>query len=66
MAKPIVVELTKAANGYPKGAELGFATEAKATSVLGEGSFKVTRHQDGSPVEQPKTAPSASKDEKKG
>ena len=66
--KQILVELTKAANGYPKGAELGFATEAKASSVLGD-SFKVVRHQDGSPVETRKAAqdaPDATKDGKKG
>lgn len=54
--KPIVVQLTKAANGYPKGAELGFDSEAKATSALGEGAFKVTGYQDKSEY----TAPAAS------
>jgi hypothetical protein len=41
---------------YPKGAELGFASEAKATSTLGEGAFKVLRHQDGTEYEAPKRA----------
>lgn len=67
--KPIVVELTKEANGFPKGAELGFASEAKATSTLGEDTFRVVRHQDMTPVDAPKastTATSATKDGKKG
>ena len=54
MSKPIRVQTTKAVNAYPKGAELGFESEAKATSVLGEGSFKVLGYQDGSAYEAPK------------
>ena len=61
--KPIRVQLTKAVNGYPKGAELGFASEKDAASVLGEGAFKVLGHQDGSAYEAPKK-PAAKKDEK--
>lgn len=68
MSKPIVVELTKDTNGYPKGAELGYDSEAKARKVLGE-SFKVVRYQSGDPYDAPKArqdAPSAAKDGKKG
>lgn len=53
-SKPIRVQLTKATARYPKGAELGFETEAKAASVLGDGAFKVVSHQDGSTYEAPK------------
>lgn len=62
MTKPIVVRLTKAAAGFPKGAELGYATEAQARTVLGDDTFTVVRHQDGSAYEAPKRAKS---DEKK-
>ena len=61
-SKPIRVQLTKAAGGYPKGAELGFESEAKAASVLGEGAFKVLGNQDGTAYDAPKRA--AKKDEK--
>lgn len=66
-SKPIVVELTKAVEGYgPKGATFGYDSEAKAASVLGEGAFKVLRHQDGGEVEPRKAAKSdAKKDEGK-
>lgn len=65
MTKPIRVQTTKATAGYPKGAELGFETEAKATSVLGEGAFKVLGLQNGQPYEAPKrTAKSDDKGEK--
>lgn len=66
MTEPIVVETTKQTEGYPKGSELGFASVAKAESVLGEGAFKVVRNQDGSEYQAPKQAPAktASKDEK--
>lgn len=56
MAKPIVVELTKANGDFPKGALLGFETESKASSTLGDGSFKVLRHQDGTLIDEPKSA----------
>ena len=59
MTKPIRVQLTKAVNAYPKGAELGFASEKDAASVLGEDSFKVLNHQDGSAYEAPKKAAKA-------
>lgn len=54
MTKDIVVELTRAVGLYPKGTELGFASEAKAASVLGEGAFKVVRYQSGEAYEAPK------------
>ena len=63
-SKPIKVRLTKDAGGFLKGAELGYATEAKATSVLGEGTFTVVSYQDGSPYEAPKSKSDAKKDEK--
>lgn len=56
MSKPIVVETTKATAGFPKGAELGFDTEAKAAKILGDDAFKVVRFQDGSVYEAPKKA----------
>lgn len=60
MSRPIVVELTKATDAYPKGAELGFDTEAQARKALGEdASFKVTRYQDGGPYEAPKASKKA-------
>jgi len=46
MAKPIVVQVTKQTGDYVKGAELGFDSEAKATSTLGDGAFKIVRYQD--------------------
>ena len=55
-SKPIRVQTTKATDSYPKGAELGFASEKDATSVLGEGAFKVLNHQDGSSYTAPKSA----------
>jgi hypothetical protein len=64
MAKPIRVQTTKATDTYPKGAELGFASEKDAASVLGEGAFKVLNHQDGSAYEAPKKATSKSDSEK--
>ncbi len=69
MAKPIVVQVTKQTGDYVKGAELGFDSEAKATSTLGDGTFKVVRHQDQTAYEAPTTrqaAPDESKTEKKG
>ena len=51
MSKPIVVEVTKTGTDWPKGAELGYESEAQARKALGDGAFKVLRHQDGSPVE---------------
>ena len=65
MSKPIVVETTKATDDYPKGAELGFETETKATSTLGEGAFKVTRYQDGGAYEAPKASTRADSADKK-
>ena len=62
-SKPIRVQLMKAAGGYPKGAELGFESEAKAASVLGEGAFKVLAYQNGEAWDAPKK-PAAKKDEK--
>ena len=64
-SKPIKVRLTKDAGGFLKGAELGYATEAKATSVLGEGTFTVVSHQDGSEYEPPKSRASDKKDDAK-
>ncbi len=69
MSKDIVVQVSKQTGDYVKGAELGFASEAKATSVLGDGNFKVIGYQDKSPYEAPaarQDAPDASKSEKKG
>ena len=69
MSKPVVAEVTKANARYPKGAELGFDSEAKAKSVLGEGNYKITRYQSGDPYEAPKratTTQDASDDGKKG
>ncbi|MDQ3654011.1 MAG: hypothetical protein M3457_02880 [Chloroflexota bacterium] len=51
MTRDIVVETTKATDAWPKGTELGYASEAKATSVLGEGAFRVVRYQDGTAIE---------------
>lgn len=45
--KPIRVRLTKASGAYPKGAELGFASEKAAASVLEEGAFEVVGYQNG-------------------
>ncbi len=56
MVKPIVAQLTKAVGDYPKGAELGFDSVAKANSVLGDESYKVVSYQDGSPWEAPTKA----------
>ncbi|MDQ3540652.1 MAG: hypothetical protein M3440_08195 [Chloroflexota bacterium] len=53
MVKPIVVQVTKQTGDYVKGAELGFDSEAKATSTLGDGTFKIVRHQDFSEYEAP-------------
>ena len=64
MSRPIVVETTKVTDDYPKGAELGFETEAKATSTLGDGAFKVTRYQDGGAYEAPKASPRADTEKK--
>lgn len=65
MTEPIVVETTKQTEGYPKGAELGFASVAKAESILGEGAFKVVRNQDGSDFqESKKSSKTADKDGK--
>ena len=65
MTKPIRVQMTRKTDMYPKGAELGFDSEAKATSVPGEGTFKVLSYQDGQPVPEPKSPPKAdSKGEK--
>ncbi len=55
MSKDIVIELTRAVGTFPKGAELGFASEAKATSTLGDGAFKVVRYQNGEAIEAPKS-----------
>ena len=63
-SKPIRVITTKAAGDYPKGAELGFASEKDAASVLGEGAFKVTGHQDGTAYEATKPAAKPDKDAK--
>lgn len=54
MSKDIVVETTRGIGDYPKGTELGFASESKATSTLGDGAFKVVRNQDGTAIEAPK------------
>lgn len=63
--KHIRVQLTKDAGGHRKGAELGFETEAKATSVLGEGAFKILGLQNGQLYETAKrTAKSDDKGEK--
>lgn len=55
MTKPIVVQTTKQADRYPKGAELGFESVAKAEKVLGDDAFKVVRYQSGEPYEAPKS-----------
>ncbi len=65
MAKPIVVQVTKQTDDYGKGAELGFESEAKATSILGEGAFKVVRYQDQTAYEAP-AARESNDAEKKG
>jgi len=59
MAKPIVVQVTKQTGDFLKGAELGFDSEARATSTLGDGTFKVVRHQDFSEYEAPKAQKAA-------
>lgn len=68
MSKPIVARLTKNTQDYPKGAELGFETVAKAESVLGDGVFTVDHYQDGSEYEAPKSTRQTADDkpEKKG
>jgi hypothetical protein len=45
MAKPIRVRLTKATDDWPKGAELGYASEAQASKALGE-HYAVVSHVD--------------------
>ncbi len=60
MSKPIVARLTKNTPDYPKGAELGFESVAKATSVLGEGAFVIDRYQSGEAYEAPKAASTSS------
>ncbi len=67
MTKDIVVETTKQVGEYPKGTELGYASEAKATSVLGEGAFKVVRYQSGEAYEAPRVenAAESAKSERK-
>ena len=62
MSNPIVAEVTKATGGYAKGAELGFENEAKARKVLGDGNFKITRQQDGTPIEKPAPGKKADKE----
>lgn len=64
MSNPIVARLTKNTPDYPKGAELGFETVAKATSVLGEGTFVVDRYQSGESYEAPKSASKSAADDK--
>ncbi|MEJ7901903.1 MAG: hypothetical protein WKF63_08635 [Thermomicrobiales bacterium] len=59
MAKPIVVQVTKQTGDYLKGSELGFDSEAKATSTLGDGAFKIVRYQDFSEYEAPKAQKAA-------
>jgi len=59
MTKPIVATLTKTVGAYPKGAELGFDSEAKAAKELGEGSFRIDRYQDGTLVEELKSSRSS-------
>lgn len=62
MSKPIVVELTKATAAYPKGAELGFATEAQARQALGDDTaFRIVRYQDGTEYEAPQRVKKADK-----
>lgn len=58
--KSIVVETTRAVGTYPKGAQLGFDSEAKARSVLDD-AFKVTGYQDGTEYEEKPAAKSTSK-----
>jgi hypothetical protein len=65
MSKPIVVQVTRNTDAWPKGTELGFDSEAKATSALGEGAFKVIGYQDKSEYTAP-VAPQKAADEKKG
>lgn len=66
MSKPIVVEVTKATEAFPKGAILGYESEAQASKILGAGAYKVTGHQDGEPYQpsQPKPAKSDAKADK--
>ncbi len=54
MSKPIVVEVTKATEAFPKGAILGYESEAQASKILGDGAFKITGHQDGTAMEVPR------------
>ncbi len=54
MSKPIVVEVTKDTEAFPKGAILGYESEAQAARILGDGAFKITGHQDGSAMEAPR------------
>lgn len=56
MTLAIRVVLTRDAETWPKGTELGFEDEAAATKTLGEGAFKVVSHVDGSPYEASKAA----------
>ncbi len=64
MATPIVIEVTQDTEFWPKGALLGFESEANARKALGDDAFKVLRHQDGEPYDAPKASPA--KGEKKG
>jgi hypothetical protein len=61
-SKPIVVEVTKATEGYQKGAVLGYESESDAKKVLGDGNFKITAHQDGTVYEAPKSSSKKSDD----
>jgi hypothetical protein len=63
-SKPIRVRLTRDTPTYPKGSELGFASEKDAASVLGEGTFEVTGLQNGQPYEAPKKPAAKGGDEK--
>lgn len=57
MAKPIRVRLKRAIGDWPKGAELGFDSEAAATKELGDAdAYTVTMYADTSEYVAPEPA----------
>lgn len=63
MSRPIVVETTREADGFPKGARLGYDSEAQARKVLGDG-FTVVSYQDGTEYEAPERKGAKKADER--
>jgi len=51
--KPIVIQVTRDGPEWPKGSELGYATEADAKNAHGD-NYKIMRHTDSSEYVAPK------------